>query len=135
MKMEGKKAADVFSWLPFECTGDSEDIFELNVASEDAKTDVEDDDDAHSCCCDFMAFDDLGDAHGEFYQVDDDADDDDDYYYDDDDEEEEEEVSSWGKGRQHKKPRLSVDSISTTMVLMNDEMEKSRLFWEACLAS
>ncbi|KAG5514337.1 hypothetical protein RHGRI_035676 [Rhododendron griersonianum] len=128
--MEGKKAVDVFSWLLFECTGDSEDIFELNVASsEDAKTDVEEDDDAHSCCCDFMVFDDLGDAHGEFYH----ADDDDDYYYDDDDDEEE--VSSRGKGRQRKKPRLSVDSIPTTMVLMNDEMEKSRLFWEACLAS
>ncbi|XP_058200235.1 uncharacterized protein LOC131315158 [Rhododendron vialii] len=130
--MEGKKAADVFSWLPFECTGDSEDIFELNVASEDAKTDVEGDDDAHSCCCDFMVFDDLGDAHDEFYHVDD-ANDDDDYYYDDNGEEEE--VSSWGKARQRKKPRLSVDSISTTIVLMNDEMEKSRLFWEACLAS
>ncbi|KAI8522776.1 hypothetical protein RHMOL_Rhmol13G0022800 [Rhododendron molle] len=128
--MEGKKAVDVFSWLLFECTGDSEDIFELNVASEGAETDVEEDDDAHSRCCDFMVFDDLGDAHDEFYHVD--EADDDDY---DDDEEEEEEVSSRGKARQRKKPRLSVDSISTTMVLMNDEMEKSRLFWEACLAS
>lgn len=138
--MEDKKVVDLFSWFLFESTGDSEDIFELNVASEDAKMDVEEDD-AHSCCCDFMVFDDLGDTHDEDYHIVDDDDGGDDYFDDDDDgddedddDDEEEEVSSRGKSRQHKKLRVSDDSISTTMELMN-EMEKSRLFWEACLAS
>ncbi|KAI7983563.1 RNA-binding protein BRN1 [Camellia lanceoleosa] len=123
--------------------GDSEAISELNIAAVDAELMGAAEDDALSCSCDDLMdcelgkFDDLGHTHDEVYHVADHGDEEDEDIDQDwtdggDDEDDDEVVmSSTAKAREHKKLRVCVDSA---MELMN-EMEKSRLFWEACLAS
>ncbi|THG15854.1 hypothetical protein TEA_023877 [Camellia sinensis var. sinensis] len=123
--------------------GDSETISELNIVAVDAELMDAAEDDALSCSCDDLMncelgkFDDLGHTHDEVYHVADhggeeEEDIDQDWTDGGDDEDDDEVVmSSSAKAREHKKLRVCVDSA---MELMN-EMEKSRLFWEACLAS
>ncbi|XP_052211570.1 uncharacterized protein LOC127814237 [Diospyros lotus] len=134
--MDEKKVFDVSCFMLMEATGDSEADSGLNLES-DINALAEDD--AQSCCCDVLDYgstvefgDDLGHAHGEDCHVDDDmeegihnldwSDDDDDDVV----------LSRIAKAEgQHRKSKVCVDSA---MALKN-EMEKSRLFWEACLAS
>ncbi|GFZ19512.1 hypothetical protein Acr_28g0002170 [Actinidia rufa] len=130
----------VSSFMFFEVTGDSEASFEPN--EEAYEMDVAEDD-AQSCCCDLMDFDDVGHTHDEDYHVDNDDDNDDEAEEEEEEVEEEEEDQDWSGGEvvvtsgtgggQCKKRRVCVDSNST-MESMN-EMEKSRIFWEACLES
>ncbi|GFZ04648.1 hypothetical protein Acr_17g0002200 [Actinidia rufa] len=123
------KYVDVSSFMFFEVTGDSEASCELN--EEAYEIDVAEDD-AQSCSCDLMDFEDVGHTNDEDYHVDDDDD-------EEEEEEEEEEVQDWsggdevvvtsgtGGGGSCKKRRICVES-SSTIESMN-EMEKSRLFW------
>ncbi|CAL5425330.1 unnamed protein product [Camellia sinensis] len=144
VKMDEKKEfVDLSSMMLFEATGDSETISELNIVAVDAELMDAAEDDALSCSCDDLMncelgkFDDLGHTHDEVYHVadhggDEEEDIDQDWTDGGDDEDDDEVVmSSTAKAREHKKLRVCVDSA---MELMN-EMEKSRLFWEACLAS
>ncbi|XP_057507845.1 uncharacterized protein LOC130790823 [Actinidia eriantha] len=131
--MDEKKVVDVSSFMLFEATGDSEANSELNM-DVDVVTDEEDEEDAESCSCDNLLdrgpiaeleeFDDenLAHAHEEVHPVIDD---------DDDSDDDEVMMSSMVKDRQHKKSKGCVESA---MELMS-EMEKSKLFWETCLAS
>ncbi|KAH7862368.1 hypothetical protein Vadar_003811 [Vaccinium darrowii] len=112
-----------YNWL------ESKPIFELRDprGQRDHNGDDDDDDDEKSANDQDWANvdDDRGNSHdGQEHHHVDDGD-------DDDDDDDEVVMKSTAKTRQHKKPRLCADS---TMGLMN-EMEKSRLFWEACFAS
>ncbi|XP_052188124.1 uncharacterized protein LOC127798539 [Diospyros lotus] len=129
--MEEKQGGvDVSSFMLWEATGDSE----LNMAAMDYLADDDDDDeDAHSCSsCDYSysggSF--HADDHGD-YDDDDDGDKGEvvDQDWTEEEEEEEEEVSS--TARQQKKASMD----STMDMHLMDEMERSKLFWEACLAS
>ncbi|GFZ13692.1 hypothetical protein Acr_23g0020770 [Actinidia rufa] len=138
--MDEKNVVDMSSFMLFEATGDSEADSELNMADVKpydhmdvvADDDDHDDDDSESCSCDLLdcgpiveldEFDDenLAHAHDEDHHV----------YGDDDDDDDEVMMSSMVKDGQHKKSKGCGDSA---MELMS-EMEKSRLFWETCLAS
>ncbi|KAL6978447.1 hypothetical protein U1Q18_020115 [Sarracenia purpurea var. burkii] len=124
----------------FEATGDSEAdavpnmatvyAYEMNVPADDGyDDDDDDDDDAESCSYDLL---DHGRIHAELREFDDgDHADDTGYVHDDDDDDEVVRRSTANAG-QPKKSRMCVDS---TMEPVSDEREKSRIFWEACLAS
>lgn len=145
------KAMDLSSFLLFEASGDSEadqnyPYPSLAMAEDDAQscsydsTDIPnaDDDELHD-------IDDQGDSVDQAYSHGDDDDDE-----DEEEEDEEEECSSvyhqrWGGGEHNNigmplplmghqlKSTVSVDSTKEYELL--NEVEKSRLFWETCLAS
>ncbi|CAL5357561.1 unnamed protein product [Camellia sinensis] len=138
--MDEMNVVDVSSFMLLEATGDSEVDSELNMdvaADHDAD---DDDDDAQSCSCDLLDYcgpefdyDHLGNAHDQDLHFDDDDDEgeviDQDWTDDDNDDDDQVGLSSTAKAGLHKK-----SSVDSNMELMN-EMEKNRLFWEACLAS
>ena len=141
--MDSGKLIDVSSFLLFEASGDSEQL----ESDPGYGIDLDKDDDAESCSCEFSE---------NVCPVDDDDDDDDDdeeldcldsrcyddYYHDHEDEEDgnDQALTSKPMGLQ----RLGFGSMSGTRKSgvcvdsskgASSEMEKSRLFWEACLAS
>lgn len=146
--MDEMNVVDVSSFMLLEATGDSEVDSELNMdVAADHGADDDDDDDAQSCSCDLLDYcgpefdyDHLGHAHDQdlHFDHDDHFDDDEDEgevidqdwtHDDNDDDDDQVGLSSTAKAGLHKK-----SSVDSNMELMN-EMEKNRLFWEACLAS
>ncbi|XVE73232.1 hypothetical protein DITRI_Ditri11bG0100600 [Diplodiscus trichospermus] len=137
------KVVDVTSFLLFEATGDSEAGY-FDPAMSINHADQDDDDDAESCSCDTTSgF--LPSSVREFNSLEDkkllaNVGDDDDHHEDDEDGEvvDQKAVHLYKKCRddqrimakEKKSSAVSVDSTSTV-----NEMEKNRLFWEACLAS
>ncbi|XP_022758130.1 uncharacterized protein LOC111305150 [Durio zibethinus] len=136
------KVVDVSSFLLFEATGDSEaGCFDPAMSVVD-RAENDDDDDAESCSCDTTS----DFLHGvrQVNSLEDKANVDDDDHEVEDGEvvEQQKEVHLYEKCRDDQRinvggvakgkelSHVSVDSTKT----MN-EMEKSRLFWEACLAS
>lgn len=146
--MEGNNVVNVSSFFLFEeATGDSDETNHNSkpTTANDNIGVAMDDDDAESCSWD------LSDSHNQL----DDDDGHDDVHDDhkerrkeeeDGDEEEDAEISSaynqkWDEKRSigisidnHQKSSVSVDSTKDDFESLN-EMEKNRLFWEACLAS
>ncbi|XWS46739.1 hypothetical protein CRYUN_Cryun14cG0093900 [Craigia yunnanensis] len=132
------KVIDVSSFLLFEATGDSEaGCFDpaMSVINH------AEDDDAESCSCDTTS--DFLPGVRKLNSLEDKATVDDDHHEDEEDGEvvEQKEVRVYkkcrddhqrinGVAKEKKSSAVSVDSTKT----MN-EMEKNRLFWEACLAS
>ncbi|XWS36230.1 hypothetical protein CRYUN_Cryun20dG0067500 [Craigia yunnanensis] len=132
------KVVDISSFLLFEATGDSETgcfdpaMSVINHAE---------DDDAESCSCDTTS----GFLPGvrELNSLEDKANIGDDHHEDEEDGEvvEQKEVRVYKKRRvDHqrnngvaKEKKLSAISVDSTKTM--NEMEKNRLFWEACLAS
>ncbi|KAM2631857.1 hypothetical protein TB1_030580 [Malus domestica] len=151
-----KSIMDVSSFMLFEATGDSEadaissDDHRIICDDDHPMLSMADEDDAQSCSCD--SFDQNPSADDVLNDLDDR---DDDHRYDDredekeeEEEEEEEECSSvdnhhqrWSgetvgmplMGGHQLKSTASVDSTKEFELL--NEVEKSRLFWETCLAS
>ncbi|GMY16525.1 glutamic acid-rich protein-like [Fagus crenata] len=137
---------DVSSFMLFEATGDSEadsntilgDIGQnISMADDDAEScsyDLSDDSyRASELDCDIQSY-----VHVDYDddEDDDEDDDDDDEEHEEDDEEEVHSYQRWTSKQDwklmgHQKSSVSVD---TSKELMN-EAERSRLFWEACLAS
>ncbi|KAL6339749.1 hypothetical protein AAG906_034835 [Vitis piasezkii] len=137
--MESRKLMDVSSFLLFEASGDSEQLeSDPGMAVSEHGIDV-DKDDAESCSCDLsesvVQIDEFDGFDAEGY----------DDYCDVEEEEEEEDGNdqTWtskpvgpqrfavGLTSGDRKSSVCVDSTEGE----GKEMEKSRLFWEACLAS
>lgn len=126
--MDIKGHADFSSYILFEATGDSENAYEFG------RVDDHDDDDALSCCYDES---DACDIASELNMHDESCDDDE---HDGEKIEDEEKDDAYGASyceddemqEQYQKSYVSSDSSQEEFV---DEMEKDRLFWEACLAS
>ncbi|KAM3687552.1 hypothetical protein ACJW31_10G084000 [Castanea mollissima] len=148
-KMNLENVVDVSSFLLFEATGDSEGDCNTIKGGGDDKIGQDiamaDDDDAESCIFDLSDFPRVSEVDDSDIQPCVHDDDDDDGGGDDDDDEEEDEdedkdeVLSYRKstGKQdwklmgHQKSSVSVDTSKDSM----NEAERSRLFWETCLAS
>ncbi|KAG2693544.1 hypothetical protein I3843_08G097600 [Carya illinoinensis] len=139
-----RNVVDVSTFLMFEATGDSEDDFYPTVGDHRDMFVSMADSDAESCSFD------LSDS-SKVFDLDDCCDDPQAYHvhnkYDDNDDdgpfEEEEEGHSYpawnGEHNEYWKPirgaKKSSASVESTKELMMTEEEKSRLFWETCLAS
>lgn len=124
--MGEQNVIDLSSFMLVEAMGDSEMDFDSKIEIMESETD-----DAESCCgSEGFEFGEVCDLENNYYHEDhkvfsqnwDFAKED----YNDDDEDEDEVISNFGnKSRNCYKSRVE----------FMDEMEKSRLFWEACLAS
>lgn len=130
MRKQSQANVDVSPFLLFEDSGDSE------AASEVVSDVPMAEDDAESCSWDSA---DVSRAD-ELIVIDDDEDEDDcgvrEYRsYSDDHEEEEEEVMSSDYQRWGHQLKSTVSVDSTKEFEMLNEVEKSKLFWETCLAS
>lgn len=134
-EMGTKNVVDLSSFFLVEATGDSEVDFDPNLAIIDLA-----DDDAESCSCDVSEDSCVGDLNG--CEVEGCAN-----VVDDQEEEQEQEQEkekekeeihvyhSWtGEHTETTAKQKSCVSVDSTNESMN-EMEKNRLFWEACLAS
>ncbi|XAR58492.1 hypothetical protein NMG60_11013901 [Bertholletia excelsa] len=137
--MDGRNSIDVSSFILVEATGDSEvdseqNMAELEVEMEDAE------DDAQSCSWDFSDTDKV--RRGEAVEVALPT-----TPAQKEEEEEEEEFEDWesdgevvmswsnvSEVEQRKKKTRANNCVDSAMEVMN-EMERSKLFWEACLAS
>ncbi|XP_022771045.1 uncharacterized protein LOC111314187 [Durio zibethinus] len=137
------KVFDVSSFLLFEATGDSEAGFFDPAVSVVNHAEEDDNDDAESCSCDTTSdflpgVRELDSLENKLANVGDD-----DHHEDEEDGEvvEQEEVHLYKKCRDDqringvvaKEKKLSAVSVDSTKTM--NEMEKNRLFWEACLAS
>ncbi|XP_042514682.1 uncharacterized protein LOC122089202 [Macadamia integrifolia] len=129
MDSHWRHVVDVSSFLLFEATGDSED-FGHDISDFDDAADY----DAESCCsgpCGSMD-EDNHDSNDNYYGFDDQE-----YYTNQESEwssaaEEEEEVMKEYKQEQS---GATVDANGNGKLLVLNEMEKNKLFWETCLAS
>ncbi|XP_022728246.1 uncharacterized protein LOC111283869 [Durio zibethinus] len=136
------KVVDVSSFLLFEATGDSESgCFDPAISVINHDEDGDDDNDAESCSCDTTS--DFLHRVRELNSLEEKVNVGDDHHEDEEDGEvvEQKEVCAYKKCRddyqningvaKEKKPStVSLDSTKT-----KNEMEKNKLFWEACLAS
>ncbi|GKU86717.1 hypothetical protein SLEP1_g1207 [Rubroshorea leprosula] len=136
--MDVKNLVDVSSSFLFEATGDSEAAVldpgmpDVNHANEDDGGDAGgDDDDAGSCICDALEIHTVSKIYegSEVRQV-----------SDDEEEEEngevvEQDVRGWDKDQHTGLQREQTSRVSGDSKKTMDEREKSKLFWETCLAS
>ncbi|XVF32677.1 hypothetical protein REPUB_Repub17cG0103300 [Reevesia pubescens] len=137
----GNKVVDVSSFLIFEATGDSETGF-FDPAMSVINHAENDNDDAESCSCDTTS-DFLPGVREVNSSLEDKENDGDDDYEEDGEVVEQKEVHLYKKCRDDNRQRIngggvakenkksSAVSVDSTL----NEMEKNRLFWEACLAS
>ncbi|KAJ4833623.1 hypothetical protein Tsubulata_040094 [Turnera subulata] len=127
MDPKKKKKADLPPYLLVEATGDSAEVgFDPNVG---INQEDEDEDDAESCSCDVSdnnsrVINDIANGcevdaqEGEVVE-------------DNEEDREGEEVQQTGNGGLHERSCVSAESTREPV----SEKEKSRRFWEACLAS
>ncbi|KAK2457261.1 hypothetical protein QL285_004556 [Trifolium repens] len=141
------KSNDIFSYVRFEASGDSEvdnncDDFNMNMDWEIERPLVYDDnDDALSCSYDdsASAAADDDDDHDQSYDEHHDDDEERDVvgygtsYCEEDDDDEVNNDQQYDEKRKKKSYVCNFDSDGRESSM--DEMEKNRLFWEACLAS
>ncbi|KAE9589217.1 hypothetical protein Lal_00000247 [Lupinus albus] len=120
-----KDHADFSSCIIFEASGDSEaycdNMMGGYIYEDDNDLDYDNDDDALSCCYDGSDICNAADEFNMYGEPCDDA----------DDRKEVEGGASYCEDDEIHKSYVSSDSSQKFM----DEMEKNRLFWEACLAS
>ncbi|XP_021906861.1 uncharacterized protein LOC110821361 [Carica papaya] len=129
---------DVSSFFLFEGTGDSEIDFDHHPTMASTETRDHADDDAESCSYTHVSFSDSGSIVTEFsdctFKGFFDEKDVGNYREEKDEEvEDQEEVNSYQTVDSSRK-KTSVNVIDSVKKLMN-EKERSKLFWEACLAS
>ncbi|XVF21873.1 hypothetical protein REPUB_Repub12eG0127000 [Reevesia pubescens] len=145
------KIVDVSSFLLFEATGDSEAGY-FDPAMSDfinhADNNDDDDDDAESCSCDTTTSDFLlpGVGNQLNYGLEDKANVDGDDHHEDEEDgevvEQQKEIHLYEKCRDDQRinggvanEKKSSSAVSVDSTKTMNEMEKNRLFWEACLAS
>jgi hypothetical protein len=143
------KSNDIFSYVRFEASGDSEadnncDDFNMNMDWEIERPLVYDDnDDALSCSYDESASAD-DDEHDQSYDEHHDDDDDDEErdvvgygtsYCEEDDDDDDDEVNNDQQYDEKRRKKSYVSNFDSAGRESMDEMEKNRRFWEACLAS